>query len=320
MTEPKNELTTIGARAPMLTRDQVLKNRDTVRQVMSGVMVKGKHYGVIPGTGDKPNLLKPGAEVLLSTFRISTTLAVEDMSDEDEIRYRVVVKGMHGPSGVDLGEGIGECSSNESKYKWRKASCQQEWDEADRDRRRVKWSTPSGGGEAYAVLQVRTEPADMANTVLKMAKKRALIDFTLTALAVSDMFSQDLEELEAELHAGDAPAAGSAGGAGTAGNASTGQQRTAGDGRKPETERPREKAQNERKGSPGAQAAKAAATGSTPSQVPVVEWRRRLDRLGYPETEFAARFDLGSLDDVALKDVAKVEQELVDIERRGGTP
>jgi len=309
MSESK-ELTTVGSRAPMLSRDQVLKNRDTVRQVMGGVMEKGKHYGVIPGTGDKPTLLKPGAEVLLSTFRIATTLSVEDLSNDDEVRYRVVVKGIHGPSGTDLGEGIGECSSSESKYKWRKATCQQEFDETDRDRRRLKWITPNNG-EPFALHQVRTEPSDQANTVLKMAKKRALIDFTLTALAVSDMFSQDLEELEEELR-GEPPA-------GDAGNAGAPSQQQSGG--RPATTKPQATTGKsaERKGSAGAQAAKAAAQnagGQQGATVPVVDWRQRLDRIGYPETEFAARFELGSLDDVALKDVAKVEQELVDIERR----
>jgi hypothetical protein len=43
----------------------------------------------------------------------------------------------------------------------------------------------------------RVENADLAdtyNTVLKMAKKRALVDATLTATAASDIFNQDLED------------------------------------------------------------------------------------------------------------------------------
>ena len=47
--------------------------------------------------------------------------------------------------------------------------------------------------------QVRTNPADIANTVLKMAKKRAQIDLTLTATAASDCFTQDVEDLPEEL-------------------------------------------------------------------------------------------------------------------------
>src|SRR5690606_20296729 len=56
-----------------------------------------------------------------------------------------------------------------------------------------------GSNGAFAVKQVRTDPADVANTVLKMAKKRAQIDMTLTALAASDIFTQDIEDLPEEM-------------------------------------------------------------------------------------------------------------------------
>jgi hypothetical protein len=43
---------------------------------------------------------------------------------------------------------------------------------------------------------VRTHPADLANTVLKMAKKRAFVDAVLTGTAASSIFGQDLEDVE----------------------------------------------------------------------------------------------------------------------------
>ena len=42
-------------------------------------------------------------------------------------------------------------------------------------------------------------PADHYNTVLKMAKKRALVDAVLTSTAASDIFTQDLEEISASI-------------------------------------------------------------------------------------------------------------------------
>ena len=42
-------------------------------------------------------------------------------------------------------------------------------------------------------------PADCYNTVLKMAKKRALVDAVLTATAASDIFTQDLEDISANI-------------------------------------------------------------------------------------------------------------------------
>jgi len=44
-------------------------------------------------------------------------------------------------------------------------------------------------------------PADQYNTVLKMAKKRAYVDATLSATAASDIFTQDIEEIQDNLKA-----------------------------------------------------------------------------------------------------------------------
>lgn len=166
-----------------------------IQEVMKAVMQDGTHFGTIPGT-DKPTLYKAGSEKILATFRIGCDPQVEDLSTLDQARFRVRARGFHQGTGADLGWGVGEASSNEEKYRWRVAVCQEEWDEAPLDRRRKKWK--KGRDEAYAVLQVRSEPADLANTVLKIAKKRAQIDMTLTVTAASDVFTQDIEDLPEE--------------------------------------------------------------------------------------------------------------------------
>lgn len=191
------EVAVLHPEARSLTAGEVKAHVNLIQQVMQAVMKPKVHFDTIPGT-DKPTLLKPGAEVLMSTFRIAVEPRVNDLSTADEIRYRVFCVGTHQTTGTVLGTGLGECSSNEEKYKWRRAVCEPEFDEAPEDRKRVKYGRKSGGGH-YTVQQVRTEPADVANTILKMAKKRALVDFTLTALAASDIFSQDLEEMPDEV-------------------------------------------------------------------------------------------------------------------------
>ena len=50
---------------------EVVAHAKTVQQVMQAVMKPNVHYGAIPGAGDKPTLLKSGAEVLCMTFRQS---------------------------------------------------------------------------------------------------------------------------------------------------------------------------------------------------------------------------------------------------------
>jgi hypothetical protein len=43
------------------------------------------------------------------------------------------------------------------------------------------------------VQQIRTNPCDLQNTILKMAVKRARVDACLTCTAASDVFEQDLD-------------------------------------------------------------------------------------------------------------------------------
>lgn len=170
----------------------IAAQREAIVQLMRDVMKEDVDYGTIPGT-PKPTLYKPGSEKLLSMFRMSGKPIVEDLSTPDMIRYQVhfVITDEHGNF---LGEGIGEASSAESKYQWRRIVCQEEWDATPGDRRRLKWKRGKDG--AYSEQQVRADMEDIANTVLKMAKKRAQIDAVLTVTAASDVFSQDIEDLK----------------------------------------------------------------------------------------------------------------------------
>jgi hypothetical protein len=197
MNAPVAQLVTLPAQplavqGRSLTAADIRQRVNTIQEVMSAVMKPDVHYGVIPGC-KKPSLYKPGSEVLLATFQIATSIHVTDLSTDDCIRYQVRVIGTHAPSGMVVGEGIGECSSNEEKYKWRKAY-DEEWNATPENRRRIKLGK-------YKDKQVRTEPADVANTILKMAKKRAQIDMTLTATGASDCFEQDVEDLPEGIRA-----------------------------------------------------------------------------------------------------------------------
>lgn len=175
-----------------LTAAEVVQHAMVVQEVMRAVMKEGVHFGKIPGT-DKPTLLQPGADVLCMTFRIAPEFQVEDLSTADAIRYRVTCRGVHQLTGVTLGAGIGEGSTGEEKYKWRRAVNKKEFEATLPALRRVKFA------KNYEAEQVRTEPADVANTVLKMAAKRAKIAMVLNVTAASDMFGQDLEDLDGVL-------------------------------------------------------------------------------------------------------------------------
>lgn len=178
-----------------LTAADVRMQVNLMRDVMAEVMQKDTHYGVIPGT-KQPSLYKAGAEKIMSTFRLAADPEVEQIGSGGEVGYRVKVR-ILSASGAFLGAGIGECSSSEEKYAWRAAVCDEEYDDTPDSRRRVKYAKWQGKVEKKK--QVRTNPADVSNTVLKMAKKRGLIDAVLTVTAASDLFTQDIEDLPEDV-------------------------------------------------------------------------------------------------------------------------
>jgi hypothetical protein len=188
-----------------LSTAQVLAQVQQVQDIMRTVMRKGEHYDTIPGT-DKPALLKAGAEKLSFTFRLLPKYRVtaRDLPG-GHIRYEVVCELWH-ESGVFAGEGLGNCSTMESKYRWRPA-----WEDTgeaipenakenkEEYRRQGLGMKKDGGGKWMWVryLPDRAENPDIAdtyNTVLKMAKKRAHVDAAITACAASDIFTQDVEQ------------------------------------------------------------------------------------------------------------------------------
>lgn len=180
----------------VLQTTEVIARVLRIQEIMKALMREGTHFGTIPGT-PKPTLYKPGAEMLLMTFRIAASPSnIEDLSTPDEVRYRITMRGTNQVSGEIVGEMIGECSSSEVKYRWQKPVCDEEWQETDPSMRREKWFK---GTPPYKQKQIRSSPADVANTILKMATKRALVALTLTSLGASDIFAQDLEDLTDEL-------------------------------------------------------------------------------------------------------------------------
>jgi hypothetical protein len=193
---PASSLALVRGEEVRPTLARIKAEKQLVRHAMEEVMKKDMHYGTIPGT-QKPTLYDAGATTILSLFHIALDPETEDLSTADQIRYRVRQVARHAPTGTMLGSAYGEASSNEEKYKWRRAVCKQEFDGTPEDRRRVKWAKGRDG--IYSIDQVRTEPADIANTVLKMAAKRARVATTLQVTGASDVFAQDLEDLPPEI-------------------------------------------------------------------------------------------------------------------------
>ena len=174
-----------------MTANEVRAQVNRIQEIMKAVMKKDVHFGVIPGT-DKPTLFKPGAEKIFATFHIAVDPVVESetrLPDE----YTVRIKAVATCNGRELGSAMGEASSNEEKYKWRRALCQEEYDEAPEDMRRMAFKRYQG--KVSRIPQVRVNVADISNTILKMGVKRAEIALCLQVTSASDVFAQDIEDL-----------------------------------------------------------------------------------------------------------------------------
>lgn len=192
-----------------------------VEHVLKEVMQAGKDYGLIPGCGDKPALLKPGAELLLSLFELVPELEIQHTDlGEGHREYTVIIRLLHGPSGRFWGKGIGLCTTMEGRYRYRRGSgnkkcpaCGKEAIIKPRNKPQFWCATYEDKGGCGANFDENDSRitgqktgkvdndniADTYNTVLKQAKKRSLVDAALTATAASRYFTQDMDEFEKML-------------------------------------------------------------------------------------------------------------------------
>lgn len=122
------------------------------------MMVPNIDYGFIPGC-PKPMLFKPGAEKLCDIYGLSKQIEViKRMEDWDKgiFHYEVKATLTNKRTGLVESEGLGSCNNREKKF---------------------------AGQDPFSVI----------NSILKMAKKRAIVDATLAATRTSGIFGQDME-------------------------------------------------------------------------------------------------------------------------------
>lgn len=138
------------------------KERITMLQhFVKEMMIPNVDYDMIPKC-DKPSLFKSGAEKLCDIFGFSKHIEIMNRMEDWEkgiFHYEVKATLISKRTGMIEAEGIGCCNSRERKYK-------------------------------------SSDPFSIMNTILKMAKKRALIDAVLSATRSSGIFTQDIEDVE----------------------------------------------------------------------------------------------------------------------------
>lgn len=208
--ETAKELQLYEGAPPPLSSATVKQQINLIQEIMRDAMKENEHFGKIPGCGDKPALLKPGAEKLNLTFRMAPkyTIIGRDLGSGHR-EFEIVCSLYSIGSEKFLGQGVGSCSTMESKYRYRNiADFEVTGDPIPKDSRERKSEYRKQGfgmkkvDNEWAWVKYkdssRTENLDIAdtyNTVLKMAKKRALVDAVLTVTAASDIFTQDIEDL-----------------------------------------------------------------------------------------------------------------------------
>lgn len=203
-----------------LTPDAVAAQLSRIQELMKRVMIKGVDYGTIPGCGDKPTLLKPGAEKICLMLNLATQVKCRRILMEKGHReYEVTCTLTHRSGGL-IGEGVGVCSTMESKYRYRGSG--RKCPKCGKDAI-IKGKAEYGGGficfakkggcgakfadsdksvseQSDAKIE-NPDIADTFNTVKKMSKKRAFIDAVLTSTGASVMFTQDIEDLHGDPEA-----------------------------------------------------------------------------------------------------------------------
>lgn len=148
---------------PAITLDEAKHRIAQLQKFVQEMMVVGEDYGLIPGC-KKPSLLKPGAEKLCDIFGFAKHVTILDrVEDWDKGVFAYTVKAIlvSKRTGMTEAEGVGSCNSREKRYR-------------------------------------QQDPFNIANTLLKMAKKRAMVDAVLSATRASGLFTQDVEEMDVE--------------------------------------------------------------------------------------------------------------------------
>lgn len=150
-----------------------LKAITNFQTIISKTFVKDHHYGIIPGTGKnaKPTLLQPGAQTICTVLGLQPQYTIENKEEDFKngffsytIRCRLI-----GQDGAIHADAIASANTKETKFE------------------RVYQYTESGEKKGIG---------NMMNTVLKMAQKRALVSASLFIGCLSDVFTQDLDDLD----------------------------------------------------------------------------------------------------------------------------
>jgi hypothetical protein len=191
-----------------------LEGLRAIRTFVKQQFKEGVDFGIIPGCGPKPTLFLPGAQKAMMYFNSRPKRTIERVDlGGGHVEYIITTKIVSRATKEYIGEGLGCCSTMESKYRYRKAErvcpkCGQPAiinGKAEYGGGYVCFHKKGGCGAKFGKgdRSIEGQPQgnsenpdlyDVHNTVLKMGKKRADVDAAMTLGCLSELFTQDIED------------------------------------------------------------------------------------------------------------------------------
>lgn len=153
-------ITSSGARG--LTVEEAKQFDDDMNRFIDSVLIAGADYGVIPHC-NKPTLLKSGAEKIMNYLGLIARTEIVNRVEDYNVgffSYECKVY-LIDYNGVVKGEGVAIANTREGKY-------------------------------------AKQNGFSVQNVVLKMTKKRAMVDAVLNCGNLSSRFTQDIEDMNIE--------------------------------------------------------------------------------------------------------------------------
>lgn len=186
--------------------DAYLANRSYVIEKVKPMLVDGVDVYTLPNM-TKQSLGKPGAEKLAAFFGLSATFVVDtdtmtamgaEVSGKKYIAYICNLK----RGGRAAGQGRGAHFLDEMRENYRMVF-QDEWNVIKDTLKEGEWKGPLQGtskssGKPYTFWKVKDVPIFdklALNKAIKMSQKSAFVDAVIRATGMSDLFTQDVEDM-----------------------------------------------------------------------------------------------------------------------------
>lgn len=159
-----------------------------MQNVVQRTLKKGHDFGEVPGTS-KPTLLKPGGEKICMLFGLNPEYEfLQTTEDYDKEFFSYNIRCTLFRNGQPVAQGVGSCNSKEKKYRYINVDKIPENYVGQSEEFTDKY-----GRVKYKINN--PDICSLVNTILKMAKKRAFVDAVLQVASLSEVFTQDIEDM-----------------------------------------------------------------------------------------------------------------------------